>query len=569
MTISKPDADALGKGIAALTSLGKIKKKRGSSSEGTSENNESIKIISPKLSTFVPVQDTRSPVNLGVSLRPKSDHLASALSPYSQPKKSNKKSIKNAKASISNAKEEEESQLDCDNEATSSNVKKRTPSPLDTVRSPYVPPTLEEINRYNYQGPRRSGSGLSDGLAPIPETTISPQAHSASSELPNDPNIKDYLRRSHMVTERIRFEILLDNSGEEVDVRTKALVIFGKLVNIDPSRKILAYNDEDSDTHPMLTQSHDIPTSLEAMSKYISAPMYNPKANKLQFHTRFRTVTSLLERKRDSSFMSWLKENKIYTSVMTLNSAENTRVGFFIGKCPHITNTRAFSEWIHSRLSHHTNDCPEFQLNIEIIGRHKDPSSQTCAVVIICSRQNVRQLRDLLETVFHAKSNFPFSPFQVMYTLDARTQGALYKAHKSRLLGSNMIEVTIPDFHKLDTLTPSGKSQKSLRDMCFDLKDSLGENLFVDADNATRSHETVLQVRKADKMVVLDNVATWIKNQFSISVNWNESSQYETSTYRLNPKSRALANQLSAIANAPDSSNQRNLTFPPSATHQP
>jgi hypothetical protein len=43
MTTSSPDADDPGKGIATLTSLGKTNKKRGSSVEGTSENNVSLK----------------------------------------------------------------------------------------------------------------------------------------------------------------------------------------------------------------------------------------------------------------------------------------------------------------------------------------------------------------------------------------------------------------------------------------------------------------------------------------------------------------------------------------------
>ena len=237
-----------------------------------------------------------------------------------------------------------------------------------------------------------------------------------------------------MVTERIRFEVILEEKSSDIDVRTKALVIFGKLTNIDPSRKVMPYHDSDISDFPILAKTHDIPVSINEMSQIHFCPIYNPKNNKLQFHSRFRTVTSLLEMKRDQSFMSWLKDNKIYTSVMTLSSTENTRVGFFLGKGPHITNTEAFYVWIKNRLSVHTDSCPPFQLNVEVIGRHKDPSTKTRALVVICSRKDVGQLRELLDKEFHARSNYPFSPFQVMHTLDARTQAALYRAHKARLL---------------------------------------------------------------------------------------------------------------------------------------
>ncbi len=123
------------------------------------------------------------------------------------------------------------------------------------------------------------------------------------------------------------------------------------------------------------------------------APMYNPRAKKVQFQTRFQTLTSLLEMERDSSFMAWLKENKIYTLVMTLHSTENVWVGFFLGKCPHITNIPVFSQWIRSRSTLHTNECPDFQLNVEIIGRHKDPTTRTWALVPICPQMKFVNLR--------------------------------------------------------------------------------------------------------------------------------------------------------------------------------
>ena len=136
-----------------------------------------------------------------------------------------------------------------------------------------------------------------------------------------------------------------------------------------------------------------------------------------------------------------------------------------------------------------------------------------------------------------------------MYSLDARTQNALYKTHKSRIYGADIVEIGIPDFHDLDTPALIGNKQVSLRDMCFDLKLNSGANIFVDVDNATRTGETVFQVKKEDKVEVQKTIDTWIKTNLNIRITWNTEHQYEAKTYRLDPKSRNIANQLTAIAN--------------------
>ncbi len=132
----------------------------------------------------------------------------------------------------------------------------------------------------------------------------------------------------------------------------------------------------------------------------------------------------MVEMKRDPSFMSWLKDNQIYTTVMTIHSTNNTRVGFFLGKCPHITNIPAFTAWIQTRLLKHQSERPAFQLNAEGIGRYKDTNTKSRALVVICAPNDARTHRTLLDLEFHSKSNFPFTPFHIMYSLDASTQTA-------------------------------------------------------------------------------------------------------------------------------------------------
>ncbi len=263
--------------------------------------------------------------------------------------------------------------------------------------------------------------------------------------------------------------------------------------------------------------------------------------------------------KRDSSFMAWIKEGKIYTSVMTLQCTENIRVGFFW----QVSTRQKYSSFMNSIPHYSPYDGPEFQLNVEIIGRHKDPNTRTRAIVLICPGNDVRQFCDTLEMVFHTCSNFPFSPFQVMYPLDAHTQNALHKAHKSKTLCLDIVEIAIPEFNDLDTLTPTTKNHQSLCDACFDFSDDHGNNIFIDVDNATRSYDTVLQVRKEDKTVTLAFIQTWIKNQLTILVKRDEATQCNTCTYCLD-QIPILANQLSAIAHAPEQ--RANLKPPPSAT---
>jgi hypothetical protein len=459
---------------------------------------------------------------------------------------------------------------------------------LSTLRSPYTPLTQEEIHRHSSPGPKTTAHlGKQDynpSLDFVPASTMLSNTSTTSpltstlfdpflTNHTDESYIKkpiDFSMRSKMITERIRFEIMLD-SIEGVDVRTKALVLFGKLINADPTRKILPYYDEDEEQFSLLEKPHDLPTDLDKMTKYIVAPMLNTKAKKLQFHTRFRSVTSILEMKREQDFMTWLKHQKIYTTVMTLATTENTRAGFFLGKGPHITNLESFSKWVHSRLKRKSNNCPEFQLNVEGIGRHRDPSTKSRAIVVICSNKDVTLLRDLLDTTFNSRSNLPFIPFPVMYSLDTRTQNSLYKAHKTRSFGAEMLEIGIPEFYELDTKISHGNSHTSLRDACFELTDSSGKNLFVDIDNDPRSGITVFQVRKEDKQQVLENINLWILKNFQTQIQWNSDHQFEAKTYRLESKYRSLANQFSelAVASLPKSNpNIQLIKTSPAASKQ-
>ena len=501
MTTSAVDDDDPRNDIAVLTTLGKTKKTAALFSKSGIKNKEGHQQKSPSGDfKFIAVNDATETIDLNISLHPTNDPEASHQ--VFQGTETN----------------------GVEHERPVNVLPDSILSPAPHNASLYDTPKRSQIRKY---------------------TTLIPDNSTLKEDENQNPKPKDYSLRSSMITERIKFEIFLEDI-DEVDIRTKALVIFGKIINIDPSRKILAYHEDDELQYPLLEKHQDLPSRIDDMSKYISAPMLNSKSKKLQFYTRFRSVTSLLEMKRDQEFMVWLKNHKIFTSVMNLNTTENTRAGFFLGKAPHLTNLTVFTKWVIKRVTDNTGSCPEFQVNVEVIGRYKDPSTRCRAIVVTCSRKDADNLKTTLDSVFHSRSNFPFTPFRVMNTLDARTQNALYHTHKARIQGSEIIEICVPDFHDLDT--PTGKNHISLRDMCFDMTNLQGTNMFVDVDNATRSGETVFHVRKTDKLEAIKSIETLIKSRFFIQIKWNNDQEYDAKTYRLDPKSRSLASQLAAIA---------------------
>ena len=129
-----------------------------------------------------------------------------------------------------------------------------------------------------------------------------------------------------------------------------------------------------------------------------------------------------------------------------------------------------------------------------------------------------------------------------------------------------MLEITIPGFDDLDTIIQSGRRKTTLRDVCFELTDENGNNIFIDIDNSNRCQDTVFQVQKDNKDKTISVLEKWIKTHFHIQVQWNKEHQYEAKTHRLDPQSRTLANQLSELAN---STNQKPPPVPKSSNNIP
>ena len=333
------DDDDPRKGIAALFTLGKIKKKGSSiGKEKNMKDKNTEKLSSSKNFNFISVSDATQPVDLNISLQPNKAPMELILGP-----------------------------------------------PITT------PPTKQVSD----QGSKRLQPG--GNMAPILEETplvdSSQILISLVSSGKENPKPKDYSMRGNMITVQIKFKILLD-STEDIDVRTKALVIIGKLVNVDPSQEKSSLIRKKMKTSTPYLNNHMISPSKRKPWVDTSRPLcWTKKQKRMIFHTWFWSVTSLLEMKRDQGFMTWLKTNKVFTSVMTLHTTENARAGFFLGKGPHITNLGVFAEWVKHRIFKQTNSCPKFQLNVEVNGRFIDPSTKCRAIVVVCSREHVDHLK--------------------------------------------------------------------------------------------------------------------------------------------------------------------------------
>ena len=201
------DDDDPRKGIAALFTLGKIKKKGSSiGKEKNMKDKNTEKLSSSKNFNFISVSDATQPVDLNISLQPNKAPMELILGP-----------------------------------------------PITT------PPTKQVSD----QGSKRLQPG--GNMAPILEETplvdSSQILISLVSSGKENPKPKDYSMRGNMITERIKFEILLD-STEDIDVRTKALVIIGKLVNLDPSQEKSSLIRKKMNTSTPYLNNHMISPSL-------------------------------------------------------------------------------------------------------------------------------------------------------------------------------------------------------------------------------------------------------------------------------------------------------------------
>ncbi len=319
--------------------------------------------------------------------------------------------------------------------------------------------------------------------------------------------------------ERLKFEIPLDKQEvDDVLIHTKALVILGRLVNEDPSRKVVAFKVADEKYWKPLAKTHDIPQTMESMRKYIADPMVNPKTNQLIFHMRFTTAKPLRMMKRNSLFMTWLKKEHIWLSVNQITSTNNKRVGLFIGKNAYVTNLGAFTNFVHKKLSQDRAEVPDFQISIDGVGDTKD-STRSKALVVICAAEDISILRDNLLQHFSLKTAFPFMPFKAMHLLPPEIQRTYYHRQRQDTHGSDLIEIPIPGFDGLD-LPSNHPSSMTLRNYVFSMSSDTIP-IRIDIDNGTKSQDTVFRVTRSAKEDAKNRIAQWLNRYMNVNIVWS------------------------------------------------
>ncbi len=231
----------------------------------------------------------------------------------------------------------------------------------------------------------------------VPQATVTPEATSITSAVPQPPKQQrqdiavqilptstppglnrhptiapaqatpssQHLEEDKVSIERLKIEIYLGTDDFDVaTLHTKALVLFGKIVNEDPSRKLMPYKGTDEKNWKTLLKIHDLPPqTMASMRKYIADPRINPGTKRLVFYSRFSTIKPLGQLKQIPGFMEWLKKEKLWLTTSHITSTNNRRVGFFLAKCVSITNLAAFNKFVHNRIIGKLPDPPEFQIN--------------------------------------------------------------------------------------------------------------------------------------------------------------------------------------------------------------
>ncbi len=223
----------------------------------------------------------------------------------------------------------------------------------DTL-SPQPPQNGKEPVKETAKSDSVTGDEMPNENLTITSPPANPNANSLPEEFTTAARFRDQVTHGtaqEIIFERLKFEIPLDaQTLDDSTIHTKALVILGRLVNEDPSCKVLAFKQSDENYWKPLEKTHDIPQTMESMRKYIADPILNTKTQRLVFHMRFATAKPLQMMKRNSNFMMWLKKERIWLSVNQITSTNTKRIGFFIGKNAYITHLEAFHQFVRKTL---------------------------------------------------------------------------------------------------------------------------------------------------------------------------------------------------------------------------
>jgi hypothetical protein len=240
------------------------------------------------------------------------------------------------------------------------------------------------------------------------------------------------------------------------------------------------------------------------MRAYIRFSASSVSGKCAEFYVRISGVKSLGTMKRQRHHMEWLKEKRCWMEVTTLQTTDNSMLGFFQGKAERFTDTSNFAAIVRGTitgLERNTGTIvPILQLRHDQVG-YQTPYL-TWGIVLTCAKNDMYSLRVLLEDAYPPKSNFPFVTFRTI-----ETKVEIFRQQKLRICGENVLASSMGSFSDLDTV--GNNSSHTLRSFAMTLTDEHGRHISRDIDNGGASADTVVLTQSSQHSQVQYQLHQW------------------------------------------------------------
>ena len=356
----------------------------------------------------------------------------------------------------------------------------------------------------------------------------------------------------HVYEENIKIDMLVTKTNEPVHLRNQAIMVLARFFVGDKTRRIIPFFTRHQQTYPSLHLTDALPHNQDDLTVYLTNPTVSDDTKaksqvRLTFFVRMQSQQHNFNNFRQANGnFSWFQSNNIYIRLMELETTDNERIGMIIGKAPRITSLSDFKASLRVQIHNRNKDqkyqtaTPPFQLSFDNIGKDAD-KTRTRVITITCSKTDAKLLTTIFQTNFPSDTNHPFLSYSVFYSLTAECRNSILQQHHQRTAGRTMLDVTIPDFHLLSKVLKVGTDNISLRSAIGNIRQLDGTLLHIDIDDATRNGDTIMIVAPQNAARAQQVVGDWILQHHKQQIDWTTSSNFTSSTHRLDFSSRTSA----------------------------
>jgi hypothetical protein len=368
----------------------------------------------------------------------------------------------------------------------------------------------------------------------------------------NDDDLSVMPKGGHVYEENIKIDMLVTKTNEPVHLRNQAIMVLARFFVGDKTRRIIPFFTRHQQTYPSLHLTDALPHNQDDLTVYLTNPTVSDDTKaksqvRLTFFVRMQSQQHNFNNFRQANGnFSWLQSNNIYIRLMELETTDNERIGMIIGKAPRITSLSDFKASLRVQIHNRNKDqryqtaTPPFQLSFDNIGKDAD-KTRTRVITITCSKTDAKLLTTIFQTNFPSDTNHPFLSYSVFYSLTAECRNSILQQHHQRTAGRTMLDVTIPDFHLLSKVLKVGTDNISLRSAIGNIRQLDGTLLHIDIDDATRNGDTIMIVAPQNAARAQQVVGDWILQHHKQQIDWTTSSNFPSSTHRLDFTSRTSA----------------------------